>query len=105
MGVKARLARSGCFSDDKQFPPRTGIQKSGECWLWRSVIDRALIDALSTVPSTRKEAMLFFDDKTGWLDKVCIMADLTKQEVLGKLQYFIDTHTKESARKKVNDGK
>lgn len=101
MGVKSKLARSGWFSDDRRFPPRTLLQKTGECWLWRTVIDRALVDALSTIPSTREDAMLFFNDKTGWFDRVCIMADLTAQEVLGKLNYLVQTH-KEERQKKQN---
>jgi hypothetical protein len=101
MGVKSKLARSGCFSDDKQFPPRNLMQKMGECWLWRRVIDRALIDALSTIPSTKQEALDFFNDNTGWFDEVCIMADLKRGEVLAKLNYFI---TKNQEEKKKRNG-
>lgn len=100
MGIKSKIARSGWFSDTKQFPPRNLIQKTGECWLWRTVIDRALVDAISTVPSTKEDAMLFFNDKTGWFDRVCIMADLTAKEVLGKLEYVITTHNKEKQQRK-----
>jgi hypothetical protein len=103
MGVKSKLARSGWFSDDKRFPPRNLIQKTGECWLWRTVIDRALVDALSTIPSTKADAMDFFEDKTGWFEKVCSMADLTPKEVFGKLAYFIETNKQD--RKKREDAK
>lgn len=103
MGVKSKLARSGWFSDGKRFPPRNLIQKTGECWLWRTVIDRALVDALSLIPSTRLDALDFFNDKSGWFDKVCAMSDLTPAEVLRKLEYFIETNAKE--RKKREDAK
>ena len=102
MGIKSKLARSGWFSDDRRFPPRNAIQKTGECWLWRSVIDRALTDALSTIPSMKAEAMEFFNDKTGWFDRVCIMADLTSKEVLWKLDYFIDMYKKEKELRHAN---
>lgn len=98
MGIKAKIARSGWFANHVHYPPETDWERSWQCWMWRAVLDRALVDVMSKNKKHYREAADFFfaPDKEirEWFDKVCLMAALDTDHVLTRVKQIIDRNLK-----------